>query len=52
MVRTFSPAGVQLDPFMLPGAPVAMVGYKNVLMIVYHSAPGKITRFVWLKSQP
>ena len=42
MIRGFSTAGFQLAPFMLPGAPVAMSGYNNVLFVVYHTAPGKL----------
>lgn len=41
MIRGFSTAGFQLAPFMLPGAPVAMSGYNNVLFVVYHTAPGE-----------
>ena len=45
MVRGFTTAGFQLAPFLIPGAPVAMAGYKNVLMVVYHTAPG--TSLYW-----
>lgn len=42
MIRGFSSAGFQLAPFLIPGAPVAMCGYNNVLFVVYHTAPGEI----------
>ena len=47
MIRGFSTAGFQLAPFMLPGAPVAMSGYNNVLFVVYHTAPGELVMTIY-----
>jgi len=40
MIRGYTTGGFQLAPFLIPGAPMAMSAYKNVLMVAYHTAPG------------